>query len=83
MLDLLFISVSWVMIMEMVLPKATHRVRPEQQSQLTPEQVDQILSIREETVGFTTKSAFLTEEGYLWKSTFSSPLERDWGHGGG
>lgn len=37
------------MIMEMVLPKATHRVRPEQQSQLTPEQVDQILSIREET----------------------------------
>ena len=37
------------MIMEMVLPKATHRVRPEQQSQRTPEQVDQILSIREET----------------------------------
>lgn len=78
------------MIMEMVLPKATHRVRTEQQSQLTPEQVDQILSIRAETdvgfttvVGFTTKSAFLTEEGYLWKSTFSSPLERDWGHGGG
>lgn len=61
---------------EMVLPKVTHRVRTGRQSQLTPEQVDQILSIRAETVGFTTKSAFLTEEGYLWKNTFSSPLER-------
>lgn len=53
---------------EMVFPKATHRVRTRQQSQLTPEQVDQILSIRAEAVGFTTKSAFLTEEGYLWKN---------------
>ena len=44
------------MIMEMVLPKATHRVRTEQQSQLTPEQVDQILSIREETAHHVVKA---------------------------
>lgn len=83
-LDLLFISVSWVMTMEeMVLLEVTCCVRTGQQSQLTPEQVEQILSIRAETVGFTTKSTFLTEGGYLWKNTFSSPLERDWGPGGG
>lgn len=68
---------------ELVLLKVTRSVRTGQQSQLTPEKVDQIPSIRAVTVGFTAKSTFLPEEGYLWKNTFSSPLERDFGPGGG